>query len=1082
MRRFLKNHWPPVVLVLITILLSALNYTPGTYLTGWDTLHPEFDFGINFKRLINGVWRPEQGLGAIAGHSHMSDLPRIIFMYLMSAVAPLSFLRYSYVFLCLILGPLGIYYLIRYLLTSSAHHPQNLKKDHISTIVGFLAGLLYIFNLSTVQIFAVPFEMFPTQYAALPWIMLFSLKFLRVGGRKNLLILACVTLISTPQAYAAHLWIAFFPLYVLFLCMFWVMQPKKEVAKRGILLIVVTILVNSYWLLPNLYYDAFDYQIPIDTKQNRIFSQEYRIKNREFGYIADVSIVRGFLFNWEIHDFQKDKSVQLLEPWRQHLANPIILTFEYIVSIFALAGIILAVYKKKKLFLIFIPFVILPVILLTNSTPPFSNFFDFLILNPLLRETLRFVFTKLAHLLLFAIVIYFSLALSIMLPYLTQLNRRLLIGLLVVGFIAFGYPAYQGNLISPKLRINIPQKYFDFWQFMKHQDDGVVLSLPLHEFTGWTFTDWEYQGSGFLWFGLKQPLIDRDNDRWSKSNERAYREFWYALYSQNPALFASNLEKFNIQYIEIDTSVISESRKNENQIIFTRETNMLLDQLVKNKILTKIYDTSGIRVYKTSKKKLYISAVSTPPNVGPPYIWTFEDEAFRQYGTYTTRRQEKENEDIIYPFRAHTIVSDRLSRENVHIDESSNSLFIPIDNTSALKTLLVPEFNQTESIIYADLYYDTNAVQKDRIILKLLVPNLYDNIRYIAVNPIESGQNKITINGKDISYPAGLHTSSKTPIYLSHIALLTKKPNMINGKKFNLSLSLKKTPDSILRIPLSREKIDLKARDIYNQNINDKNIYLSDNSTLTIYAKNSSTGVLIDLKNLHHSTGYILVTQSANKEGIPFRVCLRNLYSKNCVLYDELSASKSLSQDAFLIPPMDQNLGYTLSFDSLSYGSYASINELSDVTLYPIPYNFLSQLQLINTQSPPTRAQKVSSEFKKISSFKYIVQVSAKTNSYLILKQSSHPGWLAFQLPISENKLTEWISNSFPFILGKRLEHVEVDNWANGWKLEPNSQNQLVVIIFWPQYLEFAGFGLLILAVLSTLYLSKKELVVTREN
>src|SRR3989344_6667617 len=96
-----------VVLVLFTLTLVALNFTPDTYLTGWDTLHPEFDLWLNLKRVLFGVWREEQGLGALAVHSHMSELPRIIFHSVLSIFTPESFHRYLYFFLTLVLGPLG---------------------------------------------------------------------------------------------------------------------------------------------------------------------------------------------------------------------------------------------------------------------------------------------------------------------------------------------------------------------------------------------------------------------------------------------------------------------------------------------------------------------------------------------------------------------------------------------------------------------------------------------------------------------------------------------------------------------------------------------------------------------------------------------------------------------------------------------------------------------------------------------------------------------------------------------------------------------------------------------------------------
>src|ERR1035437_6146999 len=104
----LRNYWPIISLLLIAFLLCARNYSPGTFLSGWDTLHPEFNFGLAFQRYIIGVFRVEQGLGAVAAHSDMADLPRLVILYIVHFILPLNFLRYFYVFLNVIVGTLGM--------------------------------------------------------------------------------------------------------------------------------------------------------------------------------------------------------------------------------------------------------------------------------------------------------------------------------------------------------------------------------------------------------------------------------------------------------------------------------------------------------------------------------------------------------------------------------------------------------------------------------------------------------------------------------------------------------------------------------------------------------------------------------------------------------------------------------------------------------------------------------------------------------------------------------------------------------------------------------------------------------------
>ena len=97
------------LLVIACLFLATRNYQPGTWLSGWDTLHPEFNFSLYFTRIFSGVWQEHQGLGAVASQAHPAEIVRMLIYYPFSFFLPQSLLRYGYFFLALILGPLGIY-------------------------------------------------------------------------------------------------------------------------------------------------------------------------------------------------------------------------------------------------------------------------------------------------------------------------------------------------------------------------------------------------------------------------------------------------------------------------------------------------------------------------------------------------------------------------------------------------------------------------------------------------------------------------------------------------------------------------------------------------------------------------------------------------------------------------------------------------------------------------------------------------------------------------------------------------------------------------------------------------------------
>ena len=619
-----------VILVSLCLLIAFKNYTPDTFLTGWDTLHPEFDFPLNFSRLFS-LWRFDQGLGDLSGHSHMADLPRVFILWLFHFILPLNFLRYSYIFLCLLLGPLGIYFLIKFLF------PKNLRSN-IYDLTSFLSALFYLLNLSTVQIFFVPFEMFPTQWAFLPWIILSSLKFLQKPSTFRLLTFGLLTLLSTPQSYAAHLWYPFFAIYCLFILL------QKSSIELKIILISLTLLINSFWLLPNLYYVFTSSSIPQYNKSNLLHSQEFLLRNRQTGTILDTLINRGFYFNWDIFNFQTTQFEKLMPLWQQHLEQPIIYFFGFFIAIFSLTGLFLAFYNRQRLTLTFLPFLLIPFILLSNRVSPFNKIFDFLVNYSLLQETFRFIFTKMSVLFLFGITIYFSYFLTFLFHSFSLVTIPFSL-LITFCLLIFAFPVFQGQLISPQVRIKIPTYYFQFWDFMKSQPAGLTLALPLHETSGWNYYSWGYQGSGFLWFGLPQSILDRDSDRWSFYNEESYREFFTALYSNNPTLFSQTLNKYHIRYLLWDTAKTATSPKNVAQITFQLETQWLIGELISQKHLSPLATFGSLSLYQTNNLNLS-ETITLSREVNPPYRWHYTDPQYQNQNYYSTN-----SSDNFYPFR-----------------------------------------------------------------------------------------------------------------------------------------------------------------------------------------------------------------------------------------------------------------------------------------------------------------------------------------------------------------------------------------------------------------------------------------------
>jgi len=669
-------------------------------------------------------------------------------------------------------------------------------------------------------------------------------------------------------------------------------------------------------LIPNIFYILTSSSSPQFNRDNRLYSQEYLLKNRANGTITDTAIVRGFYLNWSVYNFDRQRFDDLLPQWKQHFNNPAVLVIGYLIFALSLAGLIISFAKKDKLLISLSPFFIIPFGLLSNKIIVFSQIFNFLILNSTIKEAFRFIFTKLSILLIFGIVIFFVHSLDFIFEKISQTKFFKIVPLVIISSIIFYcLPILQGQLISSKVRLNIPSSYFQLFQFMSSQDSGRILSLPLNQPSGWQYYRWGYQGSGFLWFNLKQDLLDRDSDRWNNKNEQSYKEFFNSLYSQDFDQFSQNLQKYNIKYLIWDKSIINPSPKNNQQITFEKEIGQLLDKLVDKNIIKKINQFEDTSVYQTDIDSTLISTKSISNFVGPEYQWGYFDTA-NQSDYVTTDKNT-----TYYPFRDILGPTQQIDTQKISIKEKEDQQW-QIDLKTNDQYFQIPQIDSTESIIVAGVKY---FASENKIKLGLPLPQeTISNINtefYIASN-----SSKIKVNDVFFDIP-----SNRSDKVLGTVNLYLNSNNYINNQPINLNFDNNKT--------LFLNQISLVSTSLK---------YPEKKHLTTL---NSTDNYDIDLSSLPHSSGYIIAINSRYFSGIPLRFCLRNDYSFICSIEDQVNKNSDFSWDYFLVPSTGNDLGYHLSISSLSYGGFPSESIINDIEIIPIPFNLLSQIKSDDQES-----------------------------------------------------------------------------------------------------------------------------------
>ena len=1016
---YIRRFSFPFLLIILTSAISFLNYTPGTFLTGWDTLHPELNFSQSFSNIFFGVFRTDQGLGAVAAHAHMADLPRIILLWVFSFVLPLSFLRYAIVFLCLILGPLGVYFFIRKVL--SIQYPVSSKILNTqyrilnTEVSAFLGALVYLFNLGTVQHFYVPFEMFLVQYASLGWLFLFAAKFIEKRSLKIFMLFALATFLASAMAYASVLWYTYFTAFLLFLGTIFLIKRSKKVFLSSLFLIIVTLTVNSYWILPNIYFLTHAANQVSLAEVNKLFSDEAFLHNKEYGNIFDAAILRNFLFNWT-QTIDINTSEDLMIYWKAHLLGPAVLAIGYAVALASAAGIIISIARRSVSGIATIPVFILAFIMLINMNPPFEGIFSYLRDNfPLFREGMRFPFTKFSILLMFSLSVFFAISCSEIFRMLEKLRAKYTKPIFSFGFAViagaclfwYGAPVFTGKLIDPKLRINIPERYFALFDYMKGKPShSRIATLPVHSPWGWEYYDWParqslgvgggYQGAGFLWFGLNQPVLARDFDRWNPDNEQYYREMSSAIYSRDVRQIEALSRKYRISYFLLDESIFSPGNKPnslwhyETKDTFAKALNIKLEKQFGNLYLYKVDSSLG-----TS----FIQAPFNLTFVGPAVTGGFVDLAAQNHGDYIY----SDTPDFTYFSRSLVDRYDRVDPANISI----------LNDLLLLRMGKNKGYNLTDSWKSNDIFPEFMRESYDLTIEKQGLPFIIDDEQFI-------------------SFP------------------LTAVPANIASSLERSEHCIETSEKSVSEIKKSENLVTFRAKDA------------------------ASCG-FIRFPSAKQDFGSMVIVEARNQKGLPIRLCISENITNRCGIYTPLDSGNAFKKYVFMIPPQPSGAsGYAVHFNTLGIGNEESLNEVRYVQFIQIPYYRIASLSFIKEGYTPKTNSALITESNEINPSLYQTQVSFKDDGegLIALFKAYDPGWSAYEVKVSckWSDVSCWPTLALPFLFGDEIKvHVELNSWANGWLLPKSSivnGQSSIVIVYLPQYLEYAGFAILVLTFL----------------
>ncbi len=1036
----LKKYWPIFIILIIELILFATNYKPGTFLIGWDNLYPEFNIKLNLARTLFASWQEYRSLGLFDAMSHAANLPHDIFRMVLSWILPLHLVRWFFLFFIHFTGGVGMYLLLsRYVLKRyESGHPAGVRA------VSLFGALFYQYNLITIQMFFLPFELFLIHYAALPFLIFHTLTYLESGRLKDLGVFFILSFLTSSQSHVPTIFIVYLLVTgLLFLAK--IITEKKRALKRILILTLIIFCANVYWGLPFALSTLNNSSIVANSKNNQMATDDIFYRNLKFGDFPDVATLKGVSLDYVQYDYKINVSRFMMEPWLAHLLTPWFIIPSWLFFALVLVGLAGSLKRNRTVTLPFLLMFFFAFAMMANNTPVISLVSkvsrEYL---PLFHNIFRFVFTKFGFLYGFSYTIFLAIGISEIILFLHNSRIRAAFGMgFVILLILYVYPSFKGHFFYKNLASSVPQGYFSAFSFFQKQDQNKrVAVLPLPWYWAWTQNNWNTIGSGFIWYGIPQPLADRAFDPWSDKNENFYWELDQAIYSEDSQLLESVLNKYDVQWILFDKSVYHGAAP---KVIPSR-----YEQLFSGSPrLRKVMSDDPIEIYSydnPNKLKNFVSLKTNLPNIGPSYSYDNWDIA-SQEGGYVSDLSEIYTQ--YYPFRS--LFSGKTQKDvQFQVEETRNALIFSaaLDKRFSKQRLEIPFLFPDEFKIF----------NKDNLeAVTYYKPTIYLNNQQLLLN-------------FDIANDKNTHTSIQLPPFdngLLKISIPKEAVTLYDSNKGNLFASIQNTacstnPAGVATLTKSMPSIPL-----------------------TFTSINSYNCVNIDLYDLiDQRYGYLSLIDVVNEnphKGLFFGVINNTTRKTDLETYFDHDGKRH--RYTIVINPRNYyGVGYSFNFNNISFGSEKVVNTLERFAVYRIPYYFLKQIRIVpsaQTFSIVERRTDIPDEVRHPSSNVYEIRnITPSTNARtLYLSQAFDQGWKAYYVESSIFDIRYSIKTYFPFLFGKEIkEHFVVSNWANRWGLDPRSQmsdvryqgsdisdQASIIIVFWPQYLQFVGFGILLI-------------------
>lgn len=335
------------------------------------------------------------------------------------------------------------------------------------SIYNYIGGLFFIFNLYILTNITTVYFNLTLPYLILPMqLYLFNRTCLSQNYSKYIFYFSLATLFMggiNPPLAAINL-IVVFVYFIHLIFKHSLLKNIKSLANRLILCLVVTLMINSYWLVGML----FSWLGASTERMGIVLSESLTMQNQTSSYL-NVFRTLGL---WAFGEGNAD--IPYFSYASTYLKNPLLIVSMYLLPCICLGSFLLLKNKKQVFWILFLVIFSIPMAVASNQGIFASAYvwaYNNVPLFSMFRSSYKFV-----EIYIFALSL---LMVNLLAVTKTNKTKKILAGVFLLLIIINGFPFFTRKVINESMKVKVPEYYYDAQNFFN--DDNFlsrVLLLP----------------------------------------------------------------------------------------------------------------------------------------------------------------------------------------------------------------------------------------------------------------------------------------------------------------------------------------------------------------------------------------------------------------------------------------------------------------------------------------------------------------------------------------------------------------------------------------------------------------------------